>query len=480
MLEKITQALLALLVAGGGQVFAQAIHPAQTNGNPVAPTCGSYELMQHVDQHHPGFMENSNTMMEQIQHIVANQAQAKGPTDLYTIPVVFHVVYNDPTENLPDSVLENQLLILNECFRRQNDDKINTRSEFLPYVGDAGIQFKFAEQDPDGNPTNGITRTSTNITHFGGVLPYGQGQNQEIADWVNDSLYYNYFRLTNDTLGGISAWNTDEYVNIWIGDLRIFEPQFNNFEEIVFFALGIPPVGHVNFPNTGIDVLQAMGDGILMHYVNVGSNNPNVFPNPYDVYNGKANGGKTLVHEMGHYLGLRHIWGDGDCTVDDYVNDTPMASAQSNYNCNLTLNSCVDDIDGVDLPNMVENYMDYSSVSCQNSFTLGQIAVMRIVLEDYRTNLAEVSSMASTEEFSMEEIKVYPNPTSGTFIVDLGELSTVQTLQILSVDGRVVAENEGVLKGEISFVLEEKPGVYFIRVQNKQGENKVLKLMIQS
>lgn len=473
---KVLISSLSLSLLGAATVYGQGIQGLNPDGTPKIANCGSYDVMEHLDDHHPGFLNSSNSMMQQIQNVVENQIQAKGPTDLYTIPVVFHVVYNDPTENLHDSVLLNQLNMLNECFRRQNVDKINTRSEFLPYVGDAGIAFKLAEVDPDGNPTTGITRTSTSISHFGGVLPYGQGQNQQIADWVNDSLYYNYFRLTQDSLGGSSAWNTDEYVNVWIGDLRIFEPQFNNFEEIVFMALGIPPVGHVNFPNTGIEEIQAMGDGILIHYVNVGSNNPNTYPAPYNAYNGLANGGKTLVHEMGHYLGLRHIWGDGNCSADDFVSDTPLAASQSNYDCNFNLNSCVDDIDGVDLPNMVENYMDYSSNDCQNSFTLGQIGVMRVVLEDYRTNLAEVSSMVATEEVGTVQITLYPNPTAGSFT--LSGLQANSTVQIFSLDGKLVFSKAFIKEGNAEIELKQTAGAYLVHVTNTNGYTQIKRVVI--
>ncbi|MFN5911951.1 MAG: M43 family zinc metalloprotease, partial [Bacteroidota bacterium] len=68
--------------------------------------------------------------------------------------------------------------------------------------------------------------------------------------------------------------------------------------------------------------------------------------------------GRTCVHEVGHYLGLRHIWGDGDCSQEDGIDDTPNADSQSNQDCDVTRNTCTDNIAGTDLPDMVENYMD--------------------------------------------------------------------------------------------------------------------------
>ena len=93
--------------------------------------------------------------------------------------------------------------------------------------------------------------------------------------------------------------------------------------------------------------------------------------------------GMACVHEVGHYLGLRHIWGDpitgSGCEVDDGISDTPNQNAASQFTCNFDLNSCTDN--PLDYPDMVENYMDYSSDDCMNMFTLNQSSIMRAVLE---------------------------------------------------------------------------------------------------
>ena len=81
-----------------------------------------------------------------------------------------------------------------------------------------------------------------------------------------------------------------------------------------------------------------------MHYANIGSNNPNLLAAPYTGFNGVTTTGKMLVHEVGHYLGLRHIWGDGYCNFDDYIDDTPNSVSESSWNCNFNLNSCLDNI----------------------------------------------------------------------------------------------------------------------------------------
>lgn len=376
-----------------------------------SPSCGSHHFMKHVKSETHDLVQLSDELLQNVIQIAHNQRDSRNFEDLLVIPVVFHIVHNNEQENLADSVILNQLEILNQAFRRQNANASETRPVFLDLVADTKIEFILAEQDPTGAPTNGITRTGTDVTHFGGILPYASNQTAEIQQWVNDSLYYNWFRLTNTDLGGRDAWDTQRYLNIWIGDLRIFEPLVDNFEELVFIGLATPPLDHQNWPAEILGPILDFEQGVLMHYVAVGGNNPNSFPNPYQNLNGPVKRGKILVHEVGHYLGLRHIWGDGDCSIDDFIVDTPNANNHSNWGCNHNANTCVDNINGSDLPNMVENYMDYSSGTCQNSFTLGQADAMRAVLDIYRPFLAETISTVQTDFWLLSETLIaYPNP----------------------------------------------------------------------
>jgi predicted Zn-dependent protease with MMP-like domain len=443
------------------------------------PQCGSFELMKNRAQSQEGFMELSDQFMENVVRIVQTQKQNREASDLYIIPVVFHVVYNETEENLADSVIYNQLEILNKCFRRENEDKSETREEFNEIVGDTRIEFQLAETDPSGGLTTGITRTNTDVEYFGGVLPYGPSEGAEIADWINDSLYYNFFRLTETSLGGKDAWDTDQYLNVWIGDLRIFEPEFDDFEELVFFALATPPLDHENWPAEVIDLLTEFEQGVLIHYVNVGANNPNSFPAPYGTFNDKTTTGKILVHEVGHYLGLRHIWGDGDCDMDDFIADTPKSNNSSNWNCDHGANSCLDDIGGIDLSNMVENYMDYSRGSCQNSFTIGQADVMRTVLEEHRPFLYETLSMVSIEESSqISRVKIYPNPTTGAFNVDFGQAFNTATIHIYNGIGKIVF-TETIENASSTFIsLQLSPGIYYIYLTSERMSSEPNKFVI--
>ncbi|MFT5725112.1 MAG: hypothetical protein ACI9JN_002235 [Bacteroidia bacterium] len=435
---------------------------SQTSTKP-STSCGSHDLMIHTNNHIPGFMAQSDKMMHDIQQVLSHNKSTNGK-GVSEINVVFHVVYNNAQENIHDSVFRNQITLLNNCFRRRNADTAKLRSEFDEIVGDSKIEFKLATRDPLGNPTSGITKTSTSIKNFGGILPHGPGENAKILKWLNDSLFINYFRITEDSMGGKTAWDDTRYLNIWIGDLRIFEPNFSNFEELVYFALATPPQNHVNWPDSIFDIIPSFNQGVLMHYNAVGPNNPSKFKAPYNAYNGIVNTGKLLVHEVGHYLGLRHIWGDGDCSFDDYIDDTPKSAAASQYNCISAANTCTDTINGKDLPNMIENYMDYSSGDCQNAFTNGQIALMQNVLETYRSTIVSTKSTMVGGQFTL-----YPNPSNGNFNVEMPNDVTCTKYVIYDIQGAVVLSGDVSNSNRFEIQLHTKSGYYFIEVTTSIG-----------
>ena len=448
-----------LTVVAGFTAYSQGINKTPLVG------CGAHELLLKMDQGHPGTLQRANDFLKSVKQDVSNASRSG--TDLYKIPVVFHILYNTPDEDLPDSLIEEQLELLNAAFRRQNEDTVNLRTEFQSLVGDSKVEFYLADEDQNGNATTGIIHKQTSVTNFGGILPYGAAQQAQIVQWINDSLFYNFFRITKDSLGGDDAWDTTQYLNIWIGNMTILEPRFNNIEELVFFGLSTPPVTHANWPTATMESFAGLGDGTLMHYQAIGPNNPEPFTAPYAQYNGKANTGKLLVHEVGHYLGLRHIWGDGPCSEDDYVHDTPRASAQSNYNCNKNINSCTDTINGIDLPNMVENYMDYSEGNCQNSFTKGQISVMRATLENFRVDVYDVVASINDQELNSDNVRLFPNPTYQNVTVAFSHLLQEATVQVLNLTGALVKQKTISNESQVVVDLPHGSGIYFVRVLSK-------------
>lgn len=395
--------------------------------------CGTHQAMLEYEAEHPGYLAGVNEIFER-----AKQHEGQDRTTVYTIPVVVHIVFNTPEEDLPDSVIFNQIERLNEDYRRLNVDTVNTRDTFLTIVGDSYIEFQLATVDPWGNPTTGITRTYTTVESFLGV---GGTPAEGVKSTAN---------------GGIDPWDQNYYLNIWVCDMSLFGMPF-------LLGYATPPDGLPNWPTGSTN---GMSDGVVIQYEAFGANNPNVL----DLGGGAIDvQGRTAVHEIGHYLGLRHIWADGDCSEEDGVDDTPNAVDQSNQDCNFANNTCVDNI-GVlgDLPDMVENYMDYSAETCQNSFTLGQIDLMRGVLETERIDLINGNPAVGIQESPADFFTVYPNPSQGQVILkDLPE--GYKMIRIYNETGQLVLE----LNSADQFIeLQlENAGVYVVTVQ---AEEKVL------
>lgn len=246
---------------------------------------------------------------------------------IVTIPVVVHVVYNGSTENISTAQINSQIQILNDDFRRMNSDADNTWSQ----AADSEFEFCLASVDPNGNATSGITRTSTTRTSFG----------------TND-------QVKSSSSGGVNAWPASDYLNIWVCDI------------------GGGILGYAQFPGG-----SPATDGVVNDYRYFG--NTGTATAPFDL-------GRTLTHEVGHYLNLRHIWGDGGCSVDDFVSDTPVSDA-SNGGCNEGHISC-------GTVDMVQNYMDYSNDACMNLFTTGQKARMRALFDPGGARVSLLSSGA--------------------------------------------------------------------------------------
>ena len=228
-----------------------------------------------------------------------------------TIPVVFHVLYANSTQNISDAQIQSQLDILNEDFRRTNSDQDNV---WESVAADTEIEFCLASFDPDGAPTNGILRVPTSVSSFGS----------------NDAMKFS-------SQGGSDAWPASDYLNYWVCNL----------------SGGL--LGYAQFPGG-----SAATDGVVCGYQYTG--NIGTASAPFDL-------GRTGTHEVGHWLNLRHIWGDGPCGADDFVSDTPESDG-ANYGCALGHTSC-------GTTDMVQNYMDYSDDACMNVFTEGQKQRMR-------------------------------------------------------------------------------------------------------
>eukprot|EP01114_Cavostelium_apophysatum_P010342 TRINITY_DN2394_c0_g1_i1.p1 TRINITY_DN2394_c0_g1~~TRINITY_DN2394_c0_g1_i1.p1 ORF type:complete len:410 (+),score=63.85 TRINITY_DN2394_c0_g1_i1:1-1230(+) len=285
----------------------------------VFARCGTDAYLERLYAKTPGLRESLQRRNAEIDTALSRAAseKKKQSTDIYTIPVVFHIIYYNQAQNLDDEIIADQLARLNIDYRRWND-QTETVSSFEDLEADTGIQFIFAETDPDGQATDGITRTQTSTYSF----------NPE------DDL----MKFTSS--GGHDAWDTTKYMNVWVCNLS------GNI------------LGYATIPGSA----DQARDGVVITTSGFGAGD-NAMAN--------YNLGRTLTHEAGHWFNLRHPWGnyEGDCNEDDYVTDTPQTIGP-NDGCDLQASSCAN-------LNMVQNYMDYTVDSCMTLFTVGQVARMR-------------------------------------------------------------------------------------------------------
>ena len=286
-----------------------------------------------------------NWINNQIQELGNQQSLGRNVPVMYTIPVIFHIIHSGEAAgtgtNIGAAYVNAQIQQLNNDFR-----KIAGTSGYNNHASGADvlIQFCAATLDPNNAALGeaGIQRINKGV--------YGA---------TNPPFGINYIE---NTIKPNSVWDAARYLNIWVLDLN-----------------GL--LGYAQFPDApnelGVGVNNSANtDGVVVHYNTVGSSNQK-FPGgyPYDE-------GRTLTHEVGHWLGLRHIWGDGDCTTDDFVFDTPRANGP-NFGCvAATTNSCNDITYGAaaDSNDMARNYMDYSDDRCMDIFTIGQKNRMRVVM----------------------------------------------------------------------------------------------------
>ncbi len=351
---------------------------------------------------------------------------------VYTIQVVVHVVYLDDNkyENPSDALIQSQIDALNRDFNLENDiDYI--RPEFLQFLGNAKIKFELAKVKPNGQPTNGINRKKSSPLLF--------------PDWnpVLDNI-------KNSGMGGVSPWRPKEYLNIWVCDLNManrLKPKEVEVDRSKGLLGGIanPPQGLPNWifniagAEQNLAITSESKQGVVIDFRFFGQNPEYVM----DYFNGSPNysGGRTTVHEVGHYLGLRHSWGDGQAYAplfggdecldyDDGIKDTPSEKepystyAEPGNPCGINANGCNVPYpgDGIDYPDMRENYMNYSTDLCYGMFTKEQVNMMRYALTAKRNGIIvnrEAPVATSIKNISKLEAMIYPNPTKSSFHLNL-------------------------------------------------------------
>jgi hypothetical protein len=332
--------------------------------------CGTMAYSKWLVSQDPSLPQKRSKAARRIQEQLSSfRVSAIGK--IYQIPVVVHVVWNTQAVNIPDAQIFSQIETLNQDYQRLNSDTINTPDIFKPVAADAGFQFSLAAIDPSGQPTTGIVRTYTDIAAFS-------------YDNIDTSLK------------PLSYWPSDQYLNIWVTNLQ---------DQV----LGISP----DPTDVYYGINESQNDGIVIYYQAFGN-----------TASTKYNLGRTTTHEVGHWLGLIHIWGDEDCGSDS-VADTPTqftSSLNMSLACTPTVSSCI----GAASQDMSQNYLDYSPDKCMNIFTQGQAARMRTVMEMNPLRVAIQNSPAlpatvagTIPAFTENAIALYPNPARDFITVSL-------------------------------------------------------------
>src|SRR5215212_3810771 len=291
---------------------------------PLRRQCGAMSAHFRLLEQDPNFRSRQATLERSVARRLASGAVAKITTT--TIPVVVHVVYNNAAENISDAQIKSQIAVLNRDYSATNTDKSNVPAPFKGLVASANIKFALAKKDPKGKTTKGITRTKTTRTEFGS----------------NDSV-------KSAATGGHDAWPRDKYLNIWV------------------CKLGGGLLGYAQFPGG-----PAKTDGVVILHSAFGTSGTATAP---------FNLGRTATHEIGHWLNLRHIWGDTeDCSGTDLVADTPNAAGPNFGAPTFPHVSCSNGPNG----DMFMNYMDYVDDKAMLMFTAQQVARMAATLESER------------------------------------------------------------------------------------------------
>lgn len=368
--------------------------------------------------------------IREVEDFIRNQnytarTLGEGGSLIIKIPVVVHVVYNNSAQNISDAQVKSQIDALNRDFRKQNADTVNTPARFKPFAADVQIEFALATADPTGRATTGIVRKQTST-----------------RSWSNDD------KIKFASSGGDNAWDSRSYLNLWVCDLN-----------------GL--LGYSSLPGS-----PAEKDGVVIDYSAFGTINVRA---PFEM-------GRTGTHEVGHWLGLKHIWGDTYCG-DDSVDDTPK---QGNFTAGCPSgfrSSCSNG----EMGDMYMNFMDYTNDACMNLFTNGQKQRMLALFNAGGPRNSLMSSKGLNQPWNTEppvvEVKtafsIYPNPTNGELVLNFGEDASWigKTISIVNINGVVLSRVQVNAKTQKINLTQLKAGMYFIQGEN--GEQKIREKFIR-
>ncbi|MBA3664367.1 MAG: T9SS type A sorting domain-containing protein [Bacteroidetes bacterium] len=306
------------------------------------------------------FKANQQQLEKETEELTKNFSAHKTATATYVIPIVFHIIHTGGAGNISEAQILNQVQILNKEFNRQQADTVLTPVAFKPYAAGINVEFRLATIDPNGSCTNGIERIYSTMA----------------------SCSNNWEEAKN-----ITYWPSNKYLNIWIVESMHYPANFS-----------CNGGGYSVFPGGA-----AIKDGVVMRGDLIGS-----------IGTAATNGGwgnfkgRYLVHELGHWFNLRHIWGDATCG-NDFVSDTPPA-VTNNSGCpafpHNPNNSCGSNANG----EMFTNYMDYTNGPCLNIFTMGQVVRMTAAITSTISSRNNLWSTLNLNATGTNDPYVYPAP----------------------------------------------------------------------
>jgi Pregnancy-associated plasma protein-A len=294
--------------------------------------CGAMQEYERLLEEEPSFRANQARAEEFTARAIASGLADRATRKVIKIPIVVHVVYRTDKENITKAQIDSQIKVLNRDFGATNTDIGSVPTPWKGLVLDAKIQFALATRDPNGKQTNGITRTKTDRVQFG----------------AGDDV-------KTKSGGGAPAWPASRYLNIWVCNL------------------GGGLLGYAQFPGG-----PARTDGVVILHRAFGTSG--TVQAPFDR-------GRTVTHEVGHWLNLRHIWGDTiDCSGGDRCPDTPNAEGPNYGKPTFPHLTCQNGPNG----DMFMNYMDYVDDAAMFMFTAGQVTRMNATLAGPRKQLAKL------------------------------------------------------------------------------------------
>jgi hypothetical protein len=395
---------------------------------PAQQSCSSYNYKQQELMNDPSLQHEVNTIENFVRQKLASLAadiagKPQGGNVIIKIPVVVHILYNQPEENMSDERVYSQIRVMNENFRRLNADTVNTPNAFKSIAADCEIEFQLAFSDPLRRNTTGIIRKYT-----------------PVRLWNADD------KMKFSTETGNDAWDAKNYLNIWVCNMgRV--------------------AGYSSFPGG-----PAAKDGIVIAFNVFGINNKA----GYEM-------GKTAIHEAGHWMGLRHIWGDAYCG-NDMIDDTPSQSTFTSGCPSGIRPSCNNGVNG----DMYMNYMDLTLDACTNLFTEGQKERMRAsfetgggrksILTSYGLIPPLINEIPLPEEVpAWFHPQLYPNPASTEMTLDLAyDIRWIgKTLRVTNLQGQLVMQLLISSKAQKINISQLRPGMYIL--SGKKDDGSVIK-----